>query len=271
MKLFILFLVICGFLICAILIMEDNMIYFPARYPEGNWDLKNYGVIIEDAFFETADGLNLHGWFVPSNENKITLLWFHGNAGNLSHRLDNILYLHKLNINIFIFDYRGYGKSGGKLPSEKTIYIDVRAAYHYLIQERGIPKENLIFFGRSLGGALAVEAAKEFGCKGLIIESSFPSSKEMAGIMFPLLPVKYFIKTKYNSAEKIKNIHCPKLFIHGNQDSIVPIKLGKMLFEAAPEPKEFYEIDRANHNDTYIVGGNFYFDRIDHFLRKLIS
>ena len=248
--------------------MEDKMIYFPEKYPGGIWNPKDFGVIVEDSYFKTDDGITLHGWFTPSNENKITLLWFHGNAGNLSHRLENIKYLHELDINVFIFDYRGYGKSEGGLPSEKKIYVDARAAYHYLIKEKDIKKENLFFFGRSLGGAVAVEMAKEFGCEGLIIESSFSSAKEMASLMFPFLPVKYFMKTKFASAEKIKDISCPKLFIHGTRDSIVPIRLGKKLFDAAPEPKKFFEIEGAGHNDTYIIGGEKYFKTIELFLRK---
>lgn len=272
MKFSILFLLFLVPIFCvALLMIEDKMIYFPSKYPEGMWNIKDHDVLVEDAYFKTEDGLTLHGWFVPSTEDKITLLWFHGNAGNLSHRLENIIYLHKLNINIFIFDYRGYGRSEGRLPSERTIYIDSRAAYHYLIKEKGVQKENLFFFGRSLGGAVAVEIAREFNCKGIIIESSFTSAREMAGIMFPFLPVKYFIKTKYNSIEKIKDIYCPKLFIHGNRDKIVPFKLGKKLYDAAPVPKEFFEIKGAGHNDTYFVGGDKYFETINRFLRKFAS
>lgn len=272
MKFTILILIILVPFFCiALLMIEDKMIYFPAKYPEGIWNIKDYDIAVEDAYFKTEDGLTLHGWFVPSAENKITLLWFHGNAGNLSHRLENIIFLHNLNINVFIFDYRGYGRSEGRLPSEKTIYIDSRAAYNYLIKEKDLPKKNLFFFGRSLGGAIAVEIAKEFSCTGIIIESSFTSAREMAGIMFPLLPVKYFIKTEYNSIEKIKDIYCPKLFIHGTRDNIIPFKLGKKLFDAAPEPKEFFEIIGAGHNDTYVVGGNEYFKTLDRFLRKYSS
>ena len=268
MKSSIILIIIFILLFCVVLLMiEDKMIYFPAKYPEGIWNPGDYGVITEDAYFKTDDGLMLHGWFVPSNENKITLLWFHGNAGNLSHRLENIKLLHELNINVFIFDYRGYGRSEGKLPSEKTIYLDSRAAYEYLIQQKKIPKGKIIFFGRSLGGAIAVEMARELGCRALILESVFTSAEDMAGRMFPFLPVKYFIKTKFNSIEKIKNIACPKLFIHGNRDNVVPFKLGKKLFEAAPEPKEFYEIDGADHNDTYIIGGSEYFKVINQFLK----
>ncbi|MEE9165050.1 MAG: hypothetical protein V3U15_02185 [Nitrospinota bacterium] len=146
MKSSIILIIIFILFFCAILLMiEDKMIYFPAKYPEGIWNPEDYGVVVEDAYFKTDDGLMLHGWFVPSNENKITLLWFHGNAGNLSHRLENIKLLHELNINVFIFDYRGYGRSKGKLPSEKTIYIDSRAAYEYLIQQKKIPKGKIFF------------------------------------------------------------------------------------------------------------------------------
>lgn len=244
------------------------MIYFPEKYPSGIWNPEDYGLTVEDTYFKTEDGLVLHGWFVPSKENKITLLWFHGNAGNLSHRVENIKYLNALDINVFIFDYRGYGKSKGRLPSEKTIYIDSSAAYNYLVQERKIPKENIFFFGRSLGGAVAVEMAKKFDCAGLIIESSFPSAKEMAGLMFPFLPIKYFIKTEFSSAKKLQKIYCSKLFIHGNRDNVIPFKLGKKLFDAAAGPKEFFEIDGAGHNDTYIVGKEKYFNAINRFLRE---
>lgn len=247
---------------------ENSMIYFPSKYPEGIWNPEDYGVTVEDVYFKTEDGLKLHGWFVPSKENKITMIWFHGNAGNLSGRLENIKYLMELNINVFIFDYRSYGRSEGSLPDEKTIYIDSRAAYQFLLQKKNILKENLIFFGRSLGGAMAVEMAQEFGCAGLIIESSFPSAKDMARRMFPFLPVQYIMKTKFDSGRKIKNIDCKKLFIHGNRDTIVPFELGKKLFDAAPGPKTFYEIEGADHNDTYVVGGSRYFEVINDFIRS---
>jgi len=249
--------------------IENKMIYFPAKYPEGNWQpMETYGVKAEDCYFKTEDSVQLHGWFVHSDSSAVTMLWCDGNAGNITHRLDNIKRLLDLKINIFIFDYRGYGRSEGE-PDEEGLYLDAKAAYGYLLTRKEIDPEKIVFFGRSLGTAVAVDLALHRKCIGLILESAFTTAKDMAKEIMPFIPAHLIIKSKFDSFSKIKNIHVPLLVIHGNEDDTIPFELGKKLFEAANEPKYFYEIPGASHNDTYGVGGSEYFRRIGEFLKSI--
>jgi hypothetical protein len=194
----------------------------------------------------------------------MTLLWCHGNAGNISHRLDNLKLLHdRLALNIFIFDYRGYGRSQGK-PSEEGTYRDAEAAVAYLRIRKDIDQDAVIIFGRSLGGAIAVDLASKHQCLGLILESTFSS---LAG-MFPYLPTDA-IPIKYDSLAKIKQVRMPLLMLHGDCDEVVPFQSGRELFEAANEPKEFYTIKGAGHNDTYTTGGEEYLAVFQGFISDL--
>lgn len=252
--------------------LERHMIYFPIKFPEGYWDTSQFSGHIEDCTFQTEDGVRLHGWFARAlSEQNIeaeplrTLLFCHGNAGNITHRTANIAYLVQLGINVFIFDYRGYGKSEGK-PDEQGLYADALAAYEYLLSRGDVDKEKIVFFGRSLGGAVAVDLATKRPCEKLIVESTFTSVKDMSKSIFGALPVHYLVKTQFDSLSKIGTIQVPLLFIHGNRDTIVPFELGKRLFAAANEPKTFYEIQGADHNDTYEVGGKEYFERLSRFI-----
>ncbi len=233
-----------------------------------------YGIEYDDVTFRTEDGLNLNGWFVPGKKSSPdtdlhTLLWFHGNSGNINRRLDNIKMLYdRVPVNVFIIDYRQYGKSEGNI-SEKGTYIDARAALTYLHSRNDINNEKIIFFGRSLGSAVAVELALKEKCRALILETPFTSIKEMGEKLYPFLPLTFFLRTKYDSLAKIGNIKVPILIMHGDKDELVPIEHGRELYEAANEPKEFYTIPGAGHNDTHIVGGEEYFDVIRNFVNKL--
>jgi fermentation-respiration switch protein FrsA (DUF1100 family) len=249
-------------------IFEEKFIYFPSKHPKGNWQPETYGLNAEDCFFSTSGGLKLHGWLFRVGKPKATLLWCHGNAGNITHRLDNISKLLPLGINIFIFDYRGYGKSEGS-PSEKGIYNDAIAAYDYLTHEQGVNSSSIIIFGRSLGAIVATHLAANRLCRGLIVESGFSSSRDMAKELFPFLPLHFFLRSKFDAMSMISRIHIPLLFIHGTNDNTVPINLGRKLFERANEPKSFYEILGADHNDTYIVGGDVYFKRLNEFIDQV--
>jgi len=245
---------------------EDKIIYHPHKYPQGIWNPSSFNVKVEDIFFQAKDGTKLHGWYIPSANARATLLWFHGNAGNLTHRLENIRQLQPLALNIFIFDYRGYGKSEGE-PSEAGIYQDSQAAYDFLIQEKNVVSlESLFLFGRSLGGICAVEVASSNQAAGLILESVFTSASDMAGQVSPLLPIGWAIRSKFSAIEKVPDLKLPKLFLHGTKDEIVPYKLGRKLYSSAAEPKEFYDIEGAGHNDTYAVGGREYFSALDRFI-----
>ncbi len=220
----------------------------------------------EDVYFKTQDGVTLNGWFIPKEGARYTLLFCHGNAGNISHRLSKIEMLHHLGINIFIFDYRGYGKSAGR-PSEKGLYRDADAAYGYLIETKGISKENIIAYGESLGGAVAVELASHKELKALIVEEAFTSVADVAKTIYPFLP-KGVLSSKFDSVSKIKDIRAPKLIIHSRDDEIIPFRMGKMLFDAAAQPKEF-AIIHGSHNTAYVDSGDEYLSIVKKFVDSL--
>ena len=254
------------------LTMEDKFIYHPTTYPRGNWQPE--GLAVQDCEFEAADGTKLHGWWHPpagDGENPgPVLLWCHGNAGNITNRSENLRMLVERGMAAFIFDYRGYGKSEGE-PSEKGLYMDGEAAYEYLTGELGIAPERVVLFGRSLGSAVALHVALEKPCAGLILESAFSSVPAMARKVVPVLPLWRFMDTEFNNAKKVTDLPAPLLSIHGDADGLVPFEQGKAVYEAAPQPKDFYTIHGADHNDTYLVGGDPYFQRIKEFCHQCVA
>jgi uncharacterized protein len=249
---------------------EKKIIFHPAKFPEGYWDPGSLGLKAQDIIFKSDDGINLHGWYVPTPGARATLLWFHGNAGNLSHRLDNIQRLLPLNLNIFIFDYRGYGKSEGE-PDEKGIYKDSLAAYNKVLELEGVSVDSLFLFGRSLGGICAVETALNNSARGLILESVFTSASDMSRKIMPLIPLGWAIRSKLDAINKVPELKLPKLFLHGDRDEVVPFDLGRKLYEAAADPKSFYIIQGAGHNDTYIMGGRDYYNALDGFITETLK
>lgn len=255
--------------ILLIRLAENKLIFFPTKFPIGYWQPEASGLDVRDCYFKTADGVQLHGWFVKNDPAAATLLWCTGNAGNISDRLDNLARLAKLPINIFIFGYRGYGKSAGA-PDEAGVYRDALAAYDYLLTLPEVQSDKIILFGRSLGGAVAVDLATQRPAAGLILESTFTSAADMAWAAYGL-PLGLVIKTKFDSLNKIRQIHLPLLMIHGSRDRTVPIRLGRKLLDAANEPKKFYEITGADHNDTYIVGGPAYFKKLWDFISRVVE
>ena len=228
------------------------------------------GVPYENVFLETEDGLTLHGWYIPG-PGDVTWLWFHGNGGNISHRLDEAaLFRHALGINQLLFDYRGYGRSEGK-PSESGAYRDSRAALDYLHSRRDVDRDRIVYFGRSLGTAVAVELATVYEPLGLVLVAPFTSVSDMARISFPLLPLHLLVKGRYDSLERIGRIKRPLLIVHGDSDQTIPIEQGWRLFQAANEPKEFLTLPGTDHNDTYIAGGQLYWDAMKKFLNSVSS
>ena len=246
--------------------IDRHFIYFPVR--ELFADPAAIGLAYEDVAFAASDGVSLHGWFVPGRSD-LTLLWCHGNGGNISHRLENLLLVHnELGLNVFLFDYRGYGRSEGK-PSEQGTYLDAEAALHYLDSRNDIHQDRTIYLGSSLGGGVAVELAMLRSPYGLILESTFPSIRYMARLSFPILPLHLFLQARYDSEAKIGRIDTPLLILHGDKDDLVPIQAGRRLFDAAKDPKEFHTIVGAGHNDTYLVGGKAYWDAMGSFIDRL--
>jgi len=253
-----------------LLLFENKIIFHPSPYPDGYWNPTTLGVPAQDIYFNSEDGVKLHAWFIPAPNADATLLWFHGNAGNLSHRLDNIQRLKRLNLNIFIFDYRGYGRSEGD-PDEKGIYKDSRAAYKQVLAMDGVSVDSLFLFGRSLGGICAVETAMNHPARGLILESVFTNSADMSRTIFPLIPLGWAVRSKLDAVGKVPHLKLAKLFLHGTRDDIVPYDLGRKLFEKAGNPKAFYAIEGAGHNDTYILGGAGYFDALNRFITETLK
>ncbi|MFC1838693.1 alpha/beta hydrolase [Thermodesulfobacteriota bacterium] len=244
--------------------IENYFVFFPQSnldYSPGDFNLK-----WQDIHIGTPDGEKLHGWLFHADPDAPFILFCHGNAGNISHRLDNIRLLMEMRLNVLIFDYRGYGKSTGN-PSEKGIYLDTLSAYDYLADKEKVKPEKIVVFGRSLGAAAAIDVAAKRKVKSVIIESAFLSTRHMARKMGIFSLLSPFLPAHYNNIEKIAMVTIPKLIIHGKKDEIVPVSMGEKLFEAAVKPKFFYWIEGAEHNDTFVVGGREYLNTFKNFVR----
>ena len=252
-------------------LLDKYFVYFPD--PNLAHTPSNIGLDYEDVYFTTKDGYKLHGWFIPG-KNDFTFVWFHGNAGNIGDRLDYIELLHhNVGAGILIFDYRGYGLSDGA-PSEPGLHLDGQAAIEFLTAHyypESSP-ENIILLGRSLGSAVAIKLASLYEVRALVIEAPFPSISNLAKHNHPYLPEAFFnrmFKARYDSRLAMESLRVPLMVIHGRQDSVVPIKMGRELYESANVPKYFYSVDGADHNDTYIVAGVDYFEQIKSFIERL--
>jgi hypothetical protein len=239
-------------------------------YPDPNWMLtpSRLGLEAEEVHLAPEKGVQLHAWFFSRPDPLASLLFCHGNAGNVSHRLENVFHLLQTGFQVLLFDYRGYGHSTGQ-PSEKGLYRDAVSAWTHLVERADTESAPRIIFGRSLGGAVAIELATRVQADGLIVESTFTSIRTLARLVLPLpmpeLPVKY------DSLSKIGQLDMPLLAIHGTRDELIPFADGQALFEAAPEPKAWYPIPGAGHNDTYVTGGEAYFQRLAAFASELPS
>lgn len=230
---------------------QKSMVFFPIR--ELMATPGSVGLEFEDVAVVTDDNVRIHGWYLPGDSSVTKVFLFcHGNAGNISHRLETIEFMRQLGAAVLIFDYRGYGQSEGN-PSEEGIYADARACYHWLIDKKGFRPEDIVIFGRSLGGAVGVDLASNVLCGGLIVESSFTSASDMARRIFPILPTSLIIRYKFASLEKIKSVICPVLVTHSPEDDIVPYDMGQKLYEAAPGPKQFLKLF-GGHNDRGYLG-----------------
>lgn len=239
--------------------LVDSFVYFPDRTLSGSPGA--VGLAYEDVLFSAADGVELNGWWVPGSQSGPCLVFFHGNAGNLSDRLDVLRRLHdRLGLGVFLFDYRGYGRSSGR-PSEKGLYADGRGA-RTLIRERGWDREGVVLYGRSLGAAVAIHSAAEDPPSALVVEAAFTSLADMARTHYPLLAglVSPWLEGMYDNLAKIRRVTVPTLFLHGDQDEVAPIGMGWRLYDRCAEPKRFRTIPGAGHEDPAFVGGTAYWD-----------
>ncbi len=251
-----------------LLAFERRLIYFPLRALE--LEPGELGLVHEEAQLVTEDGVTLHAWLLPLPGARRTVLLFNGNAGNMSFRLDRAAQMQRrLGVSVLLFDYRGYGRSGGS-PDEAGTYRDARAAYRWAVETKAVPPRELVLFGESLGAAVAVQLALEQPAGALVLESAFTSIPDMARAAYPFLPpVGPLIRTRYDTLAKVPRLALPLLVLHGERDEIVPIGQGRRVFEAAGGPKRFFAIRGAGHNDTYLAGGEAYWQALGEFIESL--
>ena len=219
---------------------------------------------LQEVELETEDGNRLLSWYWPGDR-PLTLVYFSGNGGNRGDRLEWARDFHRLGYGLFLLEYRGYGGNPGA-PTETNLYRDAQAALDWLA---GAPGRKLAYLGESLGSGVAVEMATRATPAGLIIQSGFSSAADVGQHRYPLLPVGLLMKDPFDSLPKIRSLGCPLLAIHGDRDRTVPLALGRALFEAAPEPKEWLPVAGAAHNDVSGVGGQSYWKKIDDFLSEV--
>ena len=253
-------------LIAYVYARQGAMLYFPAKEIEAT--PYNIGLDYQDVTLRTKDGVEISAWYIPADNARGFILFCHGNAGNISHRLDSIKIFHRLGLGVLIFDYRGYGKSKGS-PDEEGTYSDAEAAWDYLVNILRVKPEKIVLFGRSLGSAVAVELALRRQAGAIIMESAFTSVPDLGKKFFPLLPVSLISRYHYESISKVERVEMPKLFIHSPDDEIVPYEQGARLFERARDPKEYLKIT-GGHNEGFLLSGKIYVDGLDAFISEYL-
>lgn len=253
-------------LVAFVYAMQGGMLYFPSREIEGT--PQDIGSNYQDLTLRTKDGVDISAWYIPAQDSRGFILFCHGNAGNISHRLDSIKIFHDLGLGVLIFDYRGYGKSKGS-PDEEGTYRDAEAAWDYLVNILHVKSQKIVLFGRSLGSAVAAELALRKPAGALIMESAFTSVPDLGKKFYPYMPVKLISRYHYESINKVGKIELPKLFIHSPDDEIVPYAQGAALFEKARGPKKLLKIT-GGHNEGFLLSGKVYTDGLDAFISEYL-
>lgn len=246
-----------------IFLTQDRLIYMPSGNVTSTPE--RIGLAYEDIELVTEDGVRLHGWFVPGPDGDTpVLLFLHGNAGNIGHRLHSLQQFHELGLAVLIIDYRGYGRSTGR-PDEAGTYADARAAWQYLTEDRSIPPEAIVVFGRSLGAAVAAELATGVEPAAVILESAFTSAADLGARHYPWLPVRALLRHEYDTLGRIEAITAPILLAHSREDEIVPFEHTEHLYAAAGDAR-LLEME-GGHNDAFLATGQAYRDGLRAFLR----
>ena len=258
-----------GGLALGLLIFQSNLVYYPEIDHEVAATPALAKLQYEDLHLKTSDGIDLHGWFVPAHQPRGTVLFLHGNAGNISHRIDSIKMLHRLGYSTLIFDYRGYGNSGGK-PTEQGTYRDAEAAWRYLTEQRHLPECRIVLFGESLGGAVAAWLAVRQKPAALVISSGFTSVPDLGQQLYPYLPVRLVARIRYDTRESMRSVTAPVLIAHSPADDIIPFEHGKALYATAKSPKKFLEL-AGGHNDGFIFMREAWVKVLGDFLGEHVS
>lgn len=257
-------------MLCLLAYCLQHKLVFQPHKGGGRITPADIGLEFENLKFAVGPDVELHGWYVPAarqNEHSPVVLFCHGNAGNLTHRLETVRLIHSLDCNLLIFDYQGYGLSQGT-PSEAATYADVEAAWTLLVRDKKIEPERIILWGRSLGGAIAARCAQQHSPCALVLESTFTSIPDIGARMYPFFPVRLLCRLRYDTRRLLASIRCPLLVIHSPDDSVVPYVFGKQLYEAAAGQKAFLKI-QGDHNDGFLVSEQQYTAGIKHFFQTL--
>lgn len=258
-------------LLILVLYLFQGRMVFLSNFPDRALTASpgDIGLQYEDVSLTTSDNEHLHGWYIPAAESKAVLLFFHGNAGNISHRLDSINIFHELGLDVLIIDYRGYGQSTGT-TSEQGTYLDARAAWDYLMESRGVPADRIVIFGRSLGGAIGAWLGARTTPAAVIIESSFSSGADMAKRLYPFLPANLVTRLRYPVVEYAGQFTSPALVIHSRHDEIIPFEMGQAIYAAIEKPKKLLEI-RGDHNNGFIISQADYVAALREFIRASLG
>jgi fermentation-respiration switch protein FrsA (DUF1100 family) len=234
-------------LIVVLLFLENALLFHPVKAAEDWQSPPEPGV--QDVELRSADGTRLHAWWYPHERSRGVLLYCHGNAGNLSSRADEVAAWHeRMGFSVLIFDYPGYGKSQGR-PSEVGCYAAADAAHDWLREQHHVAADRIIIYGGSLGGAVAVDLATRRPCQALVLRCTFTSVPDMAQTLYPWLPARWLVRSRFDSLAKIRHVTRPVFIAHGNCDTLVPFAQGQRLFEAANDPKCFFPMTGCGHND----------------------
>lgn len=231
-------------LIALAYVFQHRLVFFPTSSLRATPDA--YGLAYEDVSISTVDGETLHNWWLPHEQARGTVVFFHGNAGNISGRLDTARFFHEHAMSVLLVSYRGYGRSTGT-PSEDGLYRDAEDAWQYLTEERGVASESILVAGRSLGSAPATYLAARTAPGGLLLESPFTSLTDVGARAYPILPVRWLSRFEFDNEARIGQVNAPVLMIHSPNDEVVPYDLGRTLYAAASEPKTFVDI-QGGHN-----------------------
>lgn len=246
-------LVVLGVFVGGMYLLQPAMVFLPS--PDLEQTPADWGLAYEEVWLRAEDGVRLHAWYLPGHAAGPTLLFFHGNAGNISHRRASLEIFHDLGLNVLILDYRGYGRSEGR-PSEQGLYRDARAAWDHLLGERGLAPREIVVFGRSLGGAVAANLAAgvpdEAQPGALILESTFSSARDMARALYPVLGSLMVMRFQLDTRARVAEVRCPVLVLHSPDDEIVPYAQGREVFEAANPPKAFQALV-GDHNGGFLM------------------
>lgn len=258
--------VIYGCVVGLVFLLQSHLVYYPQIGREVNATPQAYGLPYEEVELATEDGERIVGWWVPAPDARGTVLIFHGNAGNVSQRLDYLAMFHRLRYTSFIIDYRGFGRSSGT-PSEEGTYRDAAAAWRYLTERRGVAPGDIVIFGESLGGAVASWLAARHPARALILHSTFTSALDLGAQVYWFLPVRLISRFHYDNLAHLKEVKAPVLVIHSREDDIVPYAHGERLYQAAREPKELLVL-RGGHNDAFVFMREEWMRALGEFLER---